>query len=65
VRYRLTWAEKNAKIAASHKCVNAIGEFMYNNALTKSKDTVLFNMQAAPLVGMVQSGTKPRVKVTN
>jgi hypothetical protein len=61
VCYPFTWVKRGAQIAASHKCVNAMGEFMYNNKFTKSSDTLLFNMQAAPLVGMVQGGTKQEV----
>jgi hypothetical protein len=61
VRYPITWVELNAQIAASHKCVNAMGEFMYNTALTESTDTLLVSMCAAPLVGMVQAGTEQEV----
>ena len=61
VRYPSSWDTKDAQIAASHKCVNAMGKFFFNHLLTSTPTSLFENMCAAPLVGMVQSGTDQEV----
>ena len=61
VRYPFSWDTKDAQIAASHKCINAMGKFFFQHALISTPTALFFNMCAAPLVGMVQSGTDQEV----
>jgi hypothetical protein len=61
VRYPFSWDTKDAQIAASHKCINAMGKFFFQHALTSTPTALFFNMCDAPNVGMVQSGTDPEV----